>query len=106
MAEAAQLMAPQQQQDADPLEAASRRANQVFRELTRQRMAEAEAGVRRSGPRPFFASASRAAAGTECTGPDCWVCAEGRRMEAARHDSDPYPPGAVITTDYYREIAR
>jgi hypothetical protein len=46
-------------------------------------------------------AASRSADGTEHTGPDCRICARSRRMEAA-----PYPPGAVITTGYGREVTR
>ncbi len=49
VADAQAMIAPAQQRDADPLEAASRQANQVFRELTRAKMAEAEQG--RTAPR-------------------------------------------------------
>jgi hypothetical protein len=80
MADAQEIMAPPQRRDLDGVEAASRHAHQVFAEVTRARMAEA----RRPEPRPF-ASVSRGAGGsTEHTGPDCPVCAEGRRAEAAR----------------------
>jgi len=44
-------IAPQQQREADPVEAASRHAHQVFVEATRAMMAEAQAGT--PGPRPF-----------------------------------------------------
>jgi hypothetical protein len=82
IAEAQEMIAPPQRRTPDPLEAASRRAHEVFVEVTRAAMAEAQAGVR--APRPF-ASVSRGAGGsTEHTGDDCWVCAEGRRAEAAR----------------------
>jgi hypothetical protein len=51
-------------------------------------------------------AASRSAGGTSCTGPDCRICAEGRRIDAARgRSAAAYAPGAVITTGY-REIAR
>jgi len=52
-------------------------------------------------------AASRAASRSAgCTGPDCPICAEGRRMDAARgRSAAAYAPGAVITTGY-REIAR
>jgi phage head maturation protease len=85
----------------DPLESASRHAHEIFAELTRQRMAEAQAS--RPEPRPFGA-ASRGAAGTEhaleasraaaqayaagpgadqCAGPGCPVCAYGRQRDAS-----------------------
>jgi len=39
--------------------------------------------------RPPFGSASRGAGrSTEHTGDDCWVCAEGRRRDAARARED------------------
>jgi hypothetical protein len=82
MAEAQEMIAPPQRRDLDGVEAASRHAHQVFAEVTRARMAEA----RRPEPRPF-GSASRGA-GTEHTGPDCWVCAEARRRDAARDRAD------------------
>ena len=94
--EAQAMIAPPQQRDSDPLEAASRHAHQVFAEVTRQRFAEAQAG--RPEPRPF-ASVSRGAGGsTEHTGPDCRVCAAARERDAARALED-----AVAV---YGEIAR
>jgi len=103
--EAAVAISPPSRRDPDPLEAASRRAHAAFVEVTRARMAEAEAGVRRSEPRPFASVSRGAGDGTEHTGSDCRICAEGRRMDAADRGEDPYPPGAVITTGY-RELAR
>jgi hypothetical protein len=94
MAEAQEMIAPPLRREEDPLEAATRRAHKAFAEVTRARMAEAEA--RRPAPRPF-ASASRGdGRSTEHTGDDCWVCAEGRRMDVAR--------GRVA--GYGREITR
>jgi len=99
-------IAPPQRRTPDPLEAASRHAHEVFVEVTRAAMAEAEA---RRPESPPFASVSRGAGGsTEHTGPDCWVCAEGRQIAAARGSGDgvaAYAPGSVITTGY-AEIAR
>jgi phage head maturation protease len=46
MAQASAMIAPQQEQVTDPLEQASRHAHEVFREVTRSLMAEAQAGVR------------------------------------------------------------
>jgi hypothetical protein len=51
IAEAQAMIAPPQARDLDGVEAASRHAHQVFAEVTRARMAEAEA--RRPEPRPF-----------------------------------------------------
>jgi hypothetical protein len=83
IADAQAMISPQPQRDMDPLEAASRQAHEVFREMTRQRMAEAAQGRPQASP-PF---ASRGSAGggdgTEHTGPDCAICAEGRRRDAA-----------------------
>jgi hypothetical protein len=76
IAEAQAAIAPPERRTPDPLEAASRHAHEVFVEVTRARMAEA----------------------TEHTGPDCPVCAEARRRDAAR-DREDY---AAV----YGEIAR
>jgi hypothetical protein len=56
MGDAAALVAPRQELAADGVESASRHAHQLFREVTRSKMAAAEAG--RPAPRPF-GSASR-----------------------------------------------
>ena len=96
IAEAQAAIAPPERRTPDPLEAAASRAHAAFAEVTRARMAEVEA--RRPEPRPF-ASVSRGAGGsTEHTGPDCSVCAEARRRDAAR-DREDY---AAV----YGEIAR
>jgi phage head maturation protease len=57
LVQAAAMIAPQQEQVTDPLEQATRRANQVFREITRSLMAEAQAGNRPE--RPSAGKASR-----------------------------------------------
>jgi hypothetical protein len=76
IAEASQAISPPQaRRSADPLEDATRRANATFREVTRQRMAEAQQS-RPQGPPPFAARASAGAAGAEHTGPDCEICAQ------------------------------
>jgi hypothetical protein len=109
LADASEMMSPPQRRDLDPLEAATRRAHEAFAEVTRQRFAEAQAG--RPGPRPF-ASASRGAAGRSTEhipGGDCWVCAEGRRMDAARAaEADSLRPAADSLSEPYggREIYR
>jgi hypothetical protein len=86
IAEAQAMIAPPQQRDSDPLEAASRHAHQVFAELTRQRFAEAQAG--RPEPRPFASVSRGAGRSTEHTGPDCRVCAAARERDAARDRAD------------------
>ena len=66
---------------------------------------------RPQGSPPFAARASAGAAGTEHTGPDCWVCEQGRKRDAAwvtaaaAADDAAYEPGSVITTGY-RQVAR
>jgi hypothetical protein len=66
LAAAQTMIAPQREQPADPLEAATRTAHDVFREVTRQRMAEAQAGTARREPRPFgYASRAGAAVRSE-----------------------------------------
>jgi hypothetical protein len=83
IAEATQAVSPPQaQRSADPLEDATRRANATFREATRQRMAEVQQS-RPQGSPPFAARASAGAAGAEHTGPDCAICAQARKREAA-----------------------
>jgi hypothetical protein len=86
IAEAQAAIAPPERRTPDPLEAASRHAHEVFVEVTRAAMAEAQAGVR--APRPFASVSRGAGASTEHTGDDCWVCAEGRRRDAARDRAD------------------
>jgi hypothetical protein len=82
--EAQQAIAPPQaQRSADPLEDATRRAHATFREVTRQRMAEAQQSRPQARP-PFDSIASAGAGAAEHTGPDCEVCATARRREAAR----------------------
>ncbi len=84
IADAAGAISPPERRAPDPLEAVASRAHVAFAEVTRARMAEAEA--RRPEPRPFV---GRGAGGsTEHTGPDCPVCAEARRRDAARDRAD------------------
>jgi hypothetical protein len=67
--EAQAAIAPQQQREADPVEAASRHAHQIFAEITRQRFAEAQAGTRRA--RPF---AGRGGAAVRNEPVECEAC--------------------------------
>ncbi len=76
IAEASEAISPPERRDPDPLEAASRRAHEVFREVTRQRWAEAQG--RAPAPRPF-GSPSRGGAGVAVrsepvTCPECLKC--------------------------------
>jgi hypothetical protein len=100
---ASEAITPPERRDPDPLEAAAQRAHDLFAEVTRAKVAELEAGVRHSEPRPF-ASAGLSAA-DECTGPDCPLCQWGHRQDAARASENQYPPDAVITAEY-REAVR
>jgi hypothetical protein len=104
--DATEVMSPPERRAPDPLEAAASRAHAAFVEVTRARMAEAEA--RRPEPRPFASVSRGAGRSTEHTGPDCWVCEESRRRDAARYREDDvaaHAPGSVITTGY-ADIAR
>jgi hypothetical protein len=82
IAEAQDMIAPPRQRDLDPVEAASRAAHEVFREVTRARWAEVQGGSRPRRERRPFDSVSRG--DTEHTGPDCRVCAAARERDAAR----------------------
>ena len=81
--EVSEVLSPPQQREQDPLEQAASRANQAFREMTRQRMAEAQQSRPQARP-PFASRAAADAADAEHTGTDCQICAEGRRRDAAR----------------------
>jgi hypothetical protein len=85
--EAQAMIAPPRQRDLDPVEAASRAAHETFREATRVAWEAAQGGSRPRRERPPFGSVSRGRS-TEHTGPDCWVCAEARRRDAARDRAD------------------
>ena len=89
-------IAPAGQRVPDAVEAASRAAHEVFREVTRAAWEAAQSGTARPAPRPF-GSVSRGQS-TEHTGPDCRVCAAARERDAARARAD-----AVAV---YGEIAR
>ena len=87
--QAHEAASPPRQRELDGVEAAAQRAHQIFTEVTRQRMAEAQA--RRPEPPPFAGRGSTAAA-DECAGPGCPVCQWARRAEvrdAARYAETP-----------------
>jgi len=89
IAEAQDMIAPPQARDLNPVEAASRAAHEVFREVTRAAWEAAQSGTARPAPRerPPFGSVSRGRS-TEHTGPDCRVCAAARERDAARARED------------------
>jgi hypothetical protein len=93
LASAQMMIAPQREQPADPLEAASRHAHEVFREVTRQRMAEAQAGTARREPRPF-AYASRSGVPGEVTCADCVKYGATAEQSYMIH-ADPDAPAGV-----------
>jgi len=96
IAEASEAMSAPQRRERDGVEAAAARASAALAEVTRSQVAGARPVPQE---RPPFGSASRGAGrSTEHTGDDCWVCAEGRRRDAARARED-----AVAV---YGEIAR
>jgi hypothetical protein len=109
MVEASQAISPPPQRDLDPVEQATRRARESFRETTRAMMAEAQS--RAPAPPPFGSASRGAGRSTEHTGPDCQVCEKARKRDAARvaaaaaADDAAYAPGSVITTGY-REVTR
>jgi len=86
IAEASEAMSPPQRRERDGVEAAASRASAALAEVTRSQVAGARPVPQE---RPPFGSASRGAGrSTEHTGDDCWVCAEGRRRDAARDRAD------------------
>lgn len=87
---ASEAIAPPEQRDLDPLEAAAQRAHATFVEVTRARMAEAEAGVRRSGPRPF-AGGHGVAVRSEVTCTEC-VMVGANPQESFLLHADPDAP--------------
>ena len=86
LADATEAISPPLRRSPDPLEAAASRAHAAFAELTRARMAAAEA--RRPELRPFASVSRGAGRSTEHAGPDCWVCAAARERDAARDRAD------------------
>jgi hypothetical protein len=85
--EAQAVISPPQARDLDPVEAASRAAHGAFVEVTRARLAEAQARAPAPRERPPFGSVSRGGS-AEHTGPDCQVCAAARKRDAARARAD------------------
>jgi hypothetical protein len=96
IAEASEIMVPPEARAQNAVEEAASRAQRILAEVTAQRRADDEADARaraqlkaeraafrRGERRPFGAGD-----GTEHTGPDCQVCAEARRIEAARDTGD------------------
>jgi hypothetical protein len=85
--ETMEMIAPPQQRETDPVAAAATRARSALAEVTRSQVAGAR---ERSRPqeRPPFDSVSRGRSTEHVPDGYCWVCAEGRRMAAARDSED------------------
>jgi hypothetical protein len=100
LGDAQAMIAPPQARQADPLEAASRNAQQIFRELTRAKFEAAQAG--RPAPRPF---ASRSRGGDAVRSEHCvWCTQEGLDDETAfLLHSDPERPLPVTTPELAAE---
>jgi hypothetical protein len=96
IAETSELVAPPEARARSGVEEAASRARRILAEVEQERRAEdaaeahgrAQLGRERSkfyaarGRRPF--GSPGAVRSTEHTGDDCWVCAEGRRADAAQ----------------------
>lgn len=98
IADAASMIAPPQERQMDGIEAASRHAHQVFREVTRQRMADAEAG-RGPAPRPF-AGPGRVAVRSDqpVTCPDCIKFGATAEQSYVIHADPDAPAGVRLPT--------
>lgn len=107
--QAHEAISPQRRRAPDPLEAASRRAHDVFREVTRQRMAEAEAG--RPAPRPFGSASSRggtAVRSEPVTCPECVKCGftAEQSFEVHHTDADGRPIAAAEVAEQAQRARR
>lgn len=87
IAQAQEAIAPPSQRDPDPFESAAQRAHQAFVEVTRAKMADAQA--RRPEPRPFASRGGVAVPG-EITCPDC-IKYGASETESWLIHSDPAP---------------
>jgi len=130
LAEASEMIAPPQARQPDEFASVNRSARELFAATTRERLAEAQAGIRRSEPRPFAGRGSVAARSEYCvyctedgvSDHDSYllhsdpefnvpVTSPEQAALAAKYEQDQaagrsaYQPGAVITTGH-REIAR
>jgi len=90
LAEAQNLISPPQARDVDAVEAASRAAHEVFREVTRAAWEAAQSGTARPAPRerPPFGSVSRGRSTEHVPDGYCWLCAAAREQDAARARED------------------
>ena len=96
--DAVALISPPAQRPPDDVEAAASRARQLLGKVTRPRTTRAPARPPFAGP----GAAAEATRSTEHTGPDCWVCAQGRKRdtERAAREGTACEPGPVITRGY------
>jgi hypothetical protein len=79
---------PPAQRAEDPVEAAASRAHQVFVEVTRQMLADAEAGRPRRERRPFAGRGGLAVRAEEVTCPDCLAVGADAEESFLIHHSD------------------
>lgn len=94
LAGAQMMIAPQREQAADPLDAASRHAHDVFVAATRAMLADAQAG-RRPAPRPFAGRGGVAVRSDQpVTCPDCVKCGATPEQSYMIH-ADPDAPAGV-----------
>ena len=118
IADTAAMVAPPQERQPDGLEAASRTAHEIFREITRQRMADAQAGRTSRARRPF-ASVSRSSSGDgEVTCTDCANAGATPEESFTLHNDPELFPGEtsrsaphaagerVQVPEFYGEIVR
>jgi hypothetical protein len=107
IAEVQAMIAPQQQREMDPVEAASRHAHQVFKEVTRAQLAEVQERER-SRPRelPPFGSVSRGVGDGHFDVPECRECvAAGATAEESlliHNDPQPLPVPDTLPATHCR----
>lgn len=98
IADTASMIAPPQERQLDALEAASRSAHAVFVEVTRQRMADAEAG-RGQAPRPFTGPGRVAVRSDQpVTCPDCVKFGATAEQSYMIHADPDAPAGVRLPT--------
>jgi hypothetical protein len=97
---ASEAIAPPERRDPDPLEAAAQRAHAAFAEVTRARMAELEAGVRRSRPRPPFFAGRGVAVRSEVTCGGCKAAGIDPDTSFLIHSDPDRHPGLDAEIDF------
>jgi hypothetical protein len=105
IADTASMIVPPQERQLDGVEAASRHAHQVFAEVTRQRMADAQAG-RSPGPRPFASRGGVAVRSEQCV--HCTAAGVSDEQSNMLHNGPEFnvpvtPPGALTRAAGYSD---